>query len=264
MARDFEVFGLSPVYEARNLEYTYSDGTDALRGLSFTLNEGEVLALAGVNGSGKSTLFMLLMGCLEPSGGEVLYNGENIRDEVRFKLRREVGLLFQNPDDQLFLPTVWEDVAFGPQNLGLADDVVAERVASALCATGMEALAARAPWKLSGGEKTLVALAGLLAMKPRALLLDEPSAGLDPRSRLNLIKIIRQIPCSIIVATHDLDMAIDVCDRVIILKGGIAAGESRIPGLLHDEAFMQSCGLELPLRYACSNCGPMLKRTSYF
>ncbi len=235
------------VFETINLCYSYADGTHALNNLSFALEEGEVLGIVGANGSGKSTLLMHLIGCLPQSSGKILYKGELMSKDVRWKMRSNTGLLFQNPEDQLFLPTVWEDAAFGPRNLGYTEDEVRERVNKALHDTGMFPLRNKAPWKLSGGEKTLAALTGLFAMGPDTLLLDEPTAGLDPQSRRNLINIIKNVPCSVIIATHDLDMVLDTCDRSIILKDGAVAEESDIPGVLIDKVFMEQCGLELPL-----------------
>ncbi|MFA7220823.1 MAG: ABC transporter ATP-binding protein, partial [Synergistaceae bacterium] len=143
------------VFEIENICYSYPDGTKALNDLSFSVYEGEILGIAGANGSGKSTLLMLMMGCLSPLHGKIIYEGEKLSKEKLMIMRRATGILFQDPDDQLFLPTVWEDVAFGPRNLGLTEEEVASRVKSALRDTGIEALANKAPWKLSGGEKTL-------------------------------------------------------------------------------------------------------------
>ena len=235
------------VFEIENICYSYPDGTKALKDLSFSVNEGEVLGIAGANGSGKSTLLMLMMGCLSPLGGKIIYQGDRLSKEKLRGMRRETGLLFQDPDDQLFLPTVWEDVAFGPRNLGLAEEEVASRVRSALRDTGTEVLAERAPWKLSGGEKTLAALAGLFAMRPKTLLLDEPTSGLDPKSRRELIKIIAGTKITAVIATHDLDMVMDVCQRVIIMKKGTIESDGEVPGVLTDRKFMESCGLEIPL-----------------
>ena len=235
------------VFEIENICYSYPDGTKALKDLSFSVNEGEVLGIAGANGSGKSTLLMLMMGCLTPLAGKIIYDGDRLSKERLRGMRRETGLLFQDPDDQLFLPTVWEDVAFGPRNLGLAEEEVASRVRSALRDTGTEPLAERAPWKLSGGEKTLAALAGLFAMRPKTLLLDEPTSGLDPKSRRELIKIIAGTKITAVIATHDLDMVMDVCHRVIIMKNGTIESDGEVPGVLTDRKFMESCGLEIPL-----------------
>jgi cobalt/nickel transport system ATP-binding protein len=238
------------VFEIEKICYSYPDGTKALNDLSFSVSEGDVLGIAGANGSGKSTLLMLMMGCLIPSGGRITYYGKSFdRDTVR-SMRKETGLLFQDPDDQLFLPTVWEDVAFGPRNLGLSENEVASRVEEALHATEIEELSKKAPWKLSGGEKTLVALAGLFAMKPKTILLDEPTSGLDPRSRRRLIDIIGKTDMTAVIATHDLDMVLDVCKRVIIMNNGRIESDGEVPGVLCDIEYMRSCGLELQLSVA--------------
>ncbi len=238
------------VFEIENICYSYSDGTTALQDLSFSVKEGEILGIAGANGSGKSTLLMIMMGCLVPFSGRVLYRGRLLdRDKIR-EMRRETGLLFQDPDDQLFLPSVWEDVAFGPRNLGADEDEVGSMVSAALDDAGISCLANKAPWKLSGGEKTLAALAGLFAMRPKTLLLDEPTSGLDPRSRREFIDVMRNKGRTAVIATHDLDMVLDLCSRVIILENGTLVSDGQVPGVLTDEKFMRSCGLEIPL--SCS------------
>lgn len=235
------------VFEIENICYSYPDGTKALKEISFSVNEGEILGIAGANGSGKSTLLMLMMGCLSPLDGKIIYEGYMLCKERLRAMRRETGLLFQDPDDQLFLPTVWEDVAFGPRNLGLDQEEVASRVNCALSDAGIEALAGKAPWKLSGGEKTLAALAGLFAMRPKTLLLDEPTSGLDPKSRRELINVIARTKITAVIATHDLDMVMDICNRVIIMKKGFIESDGGVPGVLTDRDFMESCGLEIPL-----------------
>lgn len=239
--------GVLKVFEIDKICYSYPDGTEALRNVSFCLNEGETLGLVGANGSGKSTLLMLIMGCLTPLDGAVLHRGSPLRGEKIKEMRRETGFLFQDPDDQLFLPTVGEDVAFGPRNLGLDESEVTERVREALEAVGMAEMAEKAPWRLSGGEKTLAALAGLFAMEPKTLLLDEPTSGLDPRSRRSVMSVVRNKQVTSVIATHDLDMVLDICDRVIVLKDGVTVHDGPVPGVLTDEKFMLSCGLELPL-----------------
>ena len=235
------------VFEIENICYSYPDGTKALKEISFSVNEGEILGIAGANGSGKSTLLMLMMGCLSPLGGNIVYEGDKLCKEKLRGMRRETGLLFQDPDDQLFLPTVWEDVAFGPRNLGLNEEEVSSRVKGALSDAGIEALADKAPWKLSGGEKTLAALAGLFAMRPKTLLLDEPTSGLDPKSRRELINVIAGTKITAVIATHDLDMVMDLCHRVIIMKNGTIVSDGEVPGVLTNQKFMESCGLEIPL-----------------
>lgn len=229
--------------------YAYDDGTSALKGLSISLDSSEKLGLVGANGSGKSTLLYHLIGCLRPDSGELRYKGRPLAgDSIAVnRLRRETGFLFQDPQDQLFLTTVGEDVAFGPRNLGRSEEDIRGNVSRALEAVGISAIRDRSPWKLSGGEKTLAALAGLLACEPETLLLDEPTSGLDPAARDNLIAILKSLPCAMVIATHDLDMVLEVCDRVVILNAGEVVGESTLPGLLADEVFLVGCGMRLPL-----------------
>lgn len=240
---------LNEIYEAANICYAYDDGTPALDKLSISLGKSEKLGLVGANGSGKSTLLHHLIGCLRPDAGELRYKGKAIGHDraVVDRIRRETGFLFQNPEDQLFLTTVGEDVAFGPKNLGMTPEAAEESANRALEAVGIAAARDRSPWKLSGGEKALAALAGLLACGPETLLLDEPTAGLDPAARENIIAILKGLPCSMVIATHDLDMVLETCDRVVVLDGGRVVGESGLPGLLADEAFLISRGLRLPL-----------------
>lgn len=229
--------------------YAYDDGTPALDKLSISLAKSRKLGLVGANGSGKSTLLYHFVGCLSPDAGELRYKGEAVGHDRGLvdRIRRETGFLFQNPEDQLFLTTVGEDVAFGPRNLGMTPEDTERSVERALEAVGISGLRDRPPWKLSGGEKALAALAGLLACEPETLLLDEPTAGLDPAARENIIAILKELPCSMVIATHDLDMVLDVCDRVVVLNRGKIVGESGLPGLLADETFLISCGLRLPL-----------------
>ncbi len=238
------------IFKTYSINCRYSDGTHALKDFSFSLKCGEKLALVGANGSGKSTLLLHLMGCIKPVSGVIEYRGEVLSKKLYPRLRRETGMLFQNPDDQLIMTKVWDDVAFGPRNLGLDEAEVKYRVDAALKRIGISHLAEREPWKLSGGEKLLAALAGILVMNPSAVLLDEPTAGLDPSSRRNLIGIIRDMECSVLIATHDLDMVVDVCDRVVVLDNGRTAAESDVPGVLYDKDIMMSHSLELPLSYS--------------
>lgn len=247
---------MNRIFEVSDICYSYDDGTAVLDRLSVVLDESEKLGVVGANGSGKSTLLFHLIGCLSPDSGEIRYKGASIAGGKGMKqqLRRETGFLFQNPDDQLFLTTVGEDVAFGPRNLGMTEGDIERNVGRALETVGISSLRNRSPWKLSGGEKTLAALAGLLAAEPQTLLLDEPTSGLDPASRENIIGILKGLPCSMVVATHDLDMVLDVCDRVVILNKGRVFGESALPGLLADDDFMASCGLRLPLTIRARAC----------
>ncbi len=233
----------------RNLKYCYPDGTVALHDLSFTLSDGERLALIGPNGAGKSTLLLHLNGLLPevpaaPAAVEVC--GREVIASHFAEVRAAVGLLFQNPDDQLFCPTVAEDVAFGPQQLGFTDDECHQRVQQALAQVGLSGFADRHPHHLSHGEKHRVGLAGLLAMRARILALDEPSAGLDPRGRRELIRLLLALPQAQIIATHDLELVVEICHRALVIDAGrvVATGAPR--ALLADEALMLAHGLEVP------------------
>lgn len=178
---------MGDIFDVSDIHYAYDGVHKALNGLSMRLSKDEKLGVVGANGSGKSTLLFHLIACLTPKSGELRYKGAPVAPATRKKLRREVGFLFQNPEDQLFLPTVGEDVAFAPRNAGMAPQEIEKSVAAALSAAGICGLRDRSPWALSGGEKTLAALAGVLALSPETLLLDEPSSGLDPAARENLI-----------------------------------------------------------------------------
>ena len=240
---------MAVVLEVHDLHYAYegSDG-EALAGVSFSLDAGTKTALVGPNGSGKSTLLLHLAGALSAVPGEaILLHGEPAKPEG---LREAVGLIFQEPDDQLFMPSVLEDAAFGLVARGLATDEAQARALETLSALGISHLAGRPPHRLSGGEKRMAALAGILALSPEVLVLDEPTAALDPRARRRVIKTLQQMDKTILLATHDLDMALDVCHRAIVLCEGKLAAEGALPGLFRDEALLERCGLELPLRFA--------------
>jgi cobalt/nickel transport system ATP-binding protein len=233
--------------EAKNLEYRYPDGSGALFGVSFSLGEKEKIALIGANGSGKTTLLMLISGCISPQRGGIYLRGREVTKDVAL-LRKNSGMLFQEPDDQLFMPSVAEDVAFG-----LTASGVNAREARAASMASLEALASaylaeRPPHRMSGGEKRRAALAGILVTKPDVLLLDEPTSGLDPAARMNLIEILKNLNKPMIAATHDLDMALDLCGTALILKDGTITAKGRTPDILLDERLMLDNGLRLPLR----------------
>ncbi|MCC6353172.1 MAG: ABC transporter ATP-binding protein [Verrucomicrobiae bacterium] len=243
--------------EARDLYHTYPDGTAALRGITFCITHGESVAIVGENGAGKSTLLMHLNGYLAPTGGAVRVGGLPLNRDTLPAVRRAVGMVFQDPDDQLFMPTVFEDVAFGPLNLGLPPGEVEGRVARALETVGMEGLGNRPPYKLSGGEKRAAAIATVLAMEPDILVMDEPSASLDPRSRRRLIELLRSFSHTKIIATHDLDMALDLCERTLVLHEGLVAADGPTRDILRDESILGPCSLEKPLRLqGCPICAP--------
>jgi len=235
--------------EVTNLKYRYHDGTEALRGLNFRIAPGECVALLGPNGSGKSTLLLHLNGIYPEklSGkGAVKILGEPVTNERLETIRRQVGLIFQDPDDQLFCPTVAEDVAFGPQQLGLAESEVAARVEKSLAQTGLAGFGHRATHHLSHGEKRRVCLAGVLACEPAILILDEPTSDLDPRGRREFKALLREIQATKLIATHDLELAVELCPRAIVLDRGQMIADGRTIELLSDEALMLAHGLECP------------------
>jgi cobalt/nickel transport system ATP-binding protein len=236
-------------FEILDLHYTYPDGTPALRGLSLEAPAGSRTALLGANGSGKSTLLLHLNGLLAAGRGSVLVFGRAVGPDSLREIRRRVGLVFQNPDDQLFSTSVAEDVAFGPRNLGLNPGEVRRRVRRALETVGIAALAQRPPHHLSLGQKKRAAIAGVLAMEPDLLVLDEPTAGLDPsgvRQLMELLAVFHAQGRTIVLATHDVDLAYAWADRAVVLADGrpAAAGPA---ALLEDEELMRAAGLELPV-----------------
>ncbi|MDR2658897.1 MAG: energy-coupling factor ABC transporter ATP-binding protein [Spirochaetaceae bacterium] len=228
----------------QNISCVYDGAIKSLNDISFSVLEGECICVAGANGSGKSTLLQVISGCVKPSSGSVIIDGVTRKNGEKEKIS---ALVFQEPEDQLFMPSVWEDVAFGVMNKDMDCETAKTLAIAALESVDAAALAERAPYKLSGGEKQRAALASVLIMEPEILLLDEPTASLDPRARKKLINLLKKIPRTKIIATHDLDMALDIANRVIFLNGGRIAADSEVPGLLLDETFLQNAGLELPL-----------------
>ncbi len=238
--------------EVRDLRFAYPDGTEALKGISFRIEHGAAVALVGGNGAGKSTLLLHLNGYLRTATGDVLIGDTPLTRETAALARRAVGMVLQDPDDQLFMPTVVEDVAFGPLNAGLPADVIAGRVARALERVGMTHVRERPPYRLSAGEKRAVAIATVLAMEPDILVMDEPSSHLDPRARRRLIELLRSFEHTRVIATHDLELVVEVCSRVIVLDGGRVVADGPTLDILSDEALMLAHGLERPhvLRHA--------------
>jgi cobalt/nickel transport system ATP-binding protein len=237
----------APAVELRGLGHTYPDGTLALCGVDLRIEPGEAVALVGANGAGKSTLLLHLNGLLMPGDGQVRIHGVAVQRATLAQIRRSVGFVFQDPDDQLFMPTVEDDVAFGPSNQGLSAAEVEARVRAALASVGAAQLAARAPYRLSGGEKRAVAIAGVLAMAPAILALDEPTSGLDPAGRRRLIELLRSLAQTRIVATHDLDLVLDVFPRVLVMHAGRVLADGPPGELFADEALLAHCHLEPPL-----------------
>jgi cobalt/nickel transport system ATP-binding protein len=227
------------------LSYSYED-VPVLRDIGFSLESGGRLCVAGANGSGKSTLLELIAGCMKPASGEILINGERVSPK-NGGARRKTGIVFQDPDNQLFMPTVWEDTAFAVMHRGVRAEEGRELALEALRAVGAEHLADRPPYKLSGGEKQRAAIASALILKPEILLLDEPTAALDPRARKNIIALLRGLGCAAIIAGHDLDMMLDLGGDALFLHEGRIAARGRTEELLRDGVFLRSIGLELPL-----------------
>lgn len=230
----------------KNLLFTYPDGHKALRGISFQVNQGEKVALVGPNGAGKSTLMLHLNGILSGTSGEIRVAGLPVTRQNLAVIRSRVGLVFQNPDDQLFSPTVFDDVAFGPLHIGLPEADVRQRVAEALAQVGMADFEQRLSHHLSIGQKKRVAIATVLSMKPEILVLDEPSAGLDPRARRALIRLLAELPLTMLVSTHDMLMVRELFPRTIIMDEGQAVADGPTLALLADPALLEAHGLEMP------------------
>ena len=244
------------IVEAKDLYYTYPDGTPAIQGISFRITHGESVAIVGENGAGKSTLLLHLNGYLMPTKGDLRIGDYPVTRETLTEVHRTVGMVFQDPDDQLFMPTVFDDVAFGPINLGFPVEEVEERVANALETVGMLHLKSRPPYKLSAGEKRAVAIATVLSMSPNILVMDEPSSHLDPKTRRKLIALLSTFKHTKIIATHDLDLAMDFCERTIVIHEGKIAADGLTAELMQNEDLLGRCSLERPLKLqGCPVCG---------
>ncbi|MEI6787089.1 MAG: ABC transporter ATP-binding protein [bacterium] len=232
--------------EVKDLVFTYPDGTEALRGVSFRITHGECVAVIGGNGAGKSTLLQHLNGYLMPQRGDVRVGDFSLTPETAAAVRRSVGMVFQDSDDQLFMPTVFEDVVFGPLHLGMTAGEAGKRAQDALERVGMAHLRDRPPYKLSAGEKRAVAIATVLSGVPDVLVMDEPSSNLDPRGRRRLMELLRSFEHTRIIATHDLELVVELCPRVIVLDGGRVMADGPTAILLGDEVLMLRHGLEKP------------------
>lgn len=232
--------------EVEHLHFVYPDGHEALRGIDLVIARGEKVAVIGPNGAGKSTFLLHLNGIHLPSHGRVRVAGIEVTRQTARRVRAEVGLVFQDPDDQLFSPTVFEDVAFGPIHMGLPPEEVHRRVEGALAKVGMTGSERRAPFHLSLGQRKRVALATVLAMEPSVLVLDEPSAGLDPRGRRELVRLLQGLEQTLIVSTHDMRLVAEVFPRTVILDDGRLIADGPTELLLEDEALLEAHGLERP------------------
>ena len=229
-----------------DVHYRYPNGYEALCGVSFRITHGEKVALVGANGAGKSTLLLHTNGLLMPSQGGVVLGGIALTRRTLPLVRQSVGLVFQDSDNQLFMPTVEEDVAFGPSNMRLEPEEIRRRVTEALDAVGALDLRGESPFRLSGGQKKRVAIATVLAMEPSVLVMDEPTSNLDPRARRQIIALIRRFSHTTLIATHDMEMVLDLCDRTIVMKEGRIVADGSTRHVFGDLALLEECGLEQP------------------
>ena len=246
---------MSKYLKINNLSYAYPDGHKALKGIDFSINQGESIAILGPNGAGKTTLILHLNGILGELKGEIEVDGLEYSTENIGKIRKTVGVVFQDPDDQLFMPTVIEDVMFGPKNFGYSNEKSETNAVEALKMVGMENFQDRAPHHLSFGQKRKVAIATVLASKPKLLVLDEPASNLDPASRRDLIDILIKLDISIILVTHDLPMALEICERSLVLNEGIIKEDSLTKDILQNKQLMKENRLELPYGFALHHLG---------
>ena len=229
-----------------DVHYRYPNGYEALCGVSFRITHGEKVALVGANGAGKSTLLLHTNGLLMPSQGGVVLGGIALTRRTLPLVRQSVGLVFQDSDNQLFMPTVEEDVAFGPSNMRLEPEEIRRRVTEALDAVGALDLRGESPFRLSGAQKKRVAIATVLAMEPSVLVMDEPTSNLDPRARRQIIDLIRRFSHTTLIATHDMEMVLDLCDRTIVMKEGRIVADGSTRHVFGDLALLEECGLEQP------------------
>lgn len=232
--------------EVTHLSYVYPDGHHALEDITLTVEKGECLGMVGPNGAGKSTLLMHFNGLLLGNAGDVHILGQPINKQNLSWVRQKVGLVFQNPDDQLFCPTLFDDVSFGPLNSQMPAKEIPGRVAAALRKVGLAGYEDRSPHHMSVGEKRKASLATILSMDPEIIVLDEPSSNLDPRSRRELIDLLASFPQTRIIATHDLDLVLHLCNRVVMLDQGKVATSGKPGDVLTDESLLKAHGLELP------------------
>ncbi|MFJ7826694.1 energy-coupling factor ABC transporter ATP-binding protein [Psychrobacillus sp. NPDC096623] len=242
--------------EVKDLNFDYPDGYEAIKNISFTIRRGESVGIIGANGAGKSTLLMLLMGVLFPKKGKVLVDEVEVIKKTLPMIRQQMGMVFQDPDDQLFMTTVYDDVAFGPRNYLLSEQEVNHRVTEALELVGIPHLKDRAPFRLSGGEKRAAAIASVLSMEPDILIMDEPTSALDPKSRRRLISLLNSFEHTKIITSHDLDTIVETCSRTIVIKAGEIVADGKTVKILTNVELLDHCGLEMPLSLQnCSICG---------
>jgi len=246
------------IVEVRDLLHVYPDGTTGIDGISLRIIHGESVAVIGPNGAGKSTLLHHLNGFLIPTSGSVRIGDLPLTRKTLPEARRTVGMIFQDPDDQLFMPTIYDDVAFGPNNMGIPADEVDRRAIDALSRMGIEHLRDKPPYRLSSGEKRRAAIATVLSMMPDILVLDEPTTGLDPYARRQLISILKEFTHTKIIATHDLDLVADTCERTIVLHDGSVKADGPTLEIFKNDALLRECHLERP--FSMQGCPVCAKR----
>ena len=232
--------------EFRHVDFSYEKDRPVLRDLSFRIEKGESVGLIGANGAGKSTVMKLLLGLLAPTSGEILVDGVRVEKKTLPEIRRKLGFVLQNSDNQMFMPTVYEDMIFAPLNYGLSREEAERRVDAVLEKLGLQELKHRHNHRISGGEKRMAAIATILAMEPEAVLMDEPSSALDPCNRRLVINTIRELRQTKLITSHDLDMILDTCERVILLSGGAVAADGPADQILRDRALLEAHRMELP------------------
>ena len=231
--------------EFRNVSFSYEPGTPVLDNLSFHIRKGETVGLIGANGAGKSTIMTLMLGLL-PAQGEILVDGMPVTKQNLPPIRQKIGFVLQDSDNQMFMPTVYEDMIFGPRNYGLSKEQAEQRVDAVLNQLGLAELKYRYNHKISGGEKRMAAIATILAMEPKVILMDEPSTALDPVNRRTVINTINRLPQTKLIASHDLDMILDTCQRVILLNHGRIVADGEAETILRDQALLEANRMELP------------------
>ncbi|MDD6643808.1 MAG: energy-coupling factor ABC transporter ATP-binding protein [Firmicutes bacterium] len=231
--------------EFREVSFSYDGEHPVVENLSFTIKKGESVGLIGANGAGKSTLMKLLLGLLSGTG-EILVGGLPVIKKNLLSIRQKLGFVLQDSDNQMFMPTVYEDMIFGPRNYGLSKEEAERRVDEVLAQLDLTALKYRHNHKLSGGEKRMAAIATILAMQPEAILMDEPSTALDPVNRRTVIRTVNALPQTKLIASHDLDMILDTCDRVILLANGKIVADGKADAILRDKALLEANRMELP------------------
>lgn len=236
--------------EFRNVSFSYDKERQVLKGVSFSIGEGESVGLIGANGAGKSTIMKLLLGLLEPTDGSVLVKGTPVSKSSLAEVRRTLGFVLQDSDDQMFMPKVADDMMFAPLNYGLPREEAEARVDEVLAGLGIQDLKERYNHRISGGEKRMAAIATILVMQPEAILMDEPTSALDPFNRRMIINTVKDLKQTKLIASHDLDMILDTCSRVILLSGGEIAADGPADAILRDRALLEANRMELPLSLA--------------